>query len=90
MHPIVSMIVANALLAARPQLCLLLALLHNLLVAQLKVPDTRLCMDLVDPHVLLVVPLEGIIVACLLSINIHIDIEALGLVNPISSWLHAG
>jgi hypothetical protein len=47
-------------------------------------------MDLVDPHVLLVVPLEGIIVACLLSINIHIDIEALGLVNPISSWLHAG
>jgi hypothetical protein len=70
---------------------LLLALLHDPQVATLlEVPDTPLCVDLVDPQALLVVPSEGSAVACLLLVNVHVDTNAVSLINPIGSWPHSG
>jgi hypothetical protein len=65
-------------------LCLLLALLHDPLVAVLldMIHDR---VNHVDPQVLLVVLSEGSVVACLMPVNVHVDIEAMGLIHPIGS-----
>jgi hypothetical protein len=45
--------------------------------------------NLVDRQALLVVPSEGNVFACLMPIDNHFNIEAVGLIHPIGCWPHA-
>jgi hypothetical protein len=51
-----------------------MTLLHDLpVVTPLKVPDTRLCVDLIDTQALIVIPSKDSVIACLLPVNVHVD-----------------